>query len=117
MTTQFIAGTEATPDQAQQVSDEAHAKALEGMGRWCRKTLEDFLEEPDSLSMERTELAMKAVLRTVEARRRSRVPGGDCPVDAPAPAGYNPPSSKTERPRVGACNTSPGPDHQPLLAR
>lgn len=67
---QSIAGVDATPDEAQRVSDEAHARALEGMGAWCRRSLEVFLAEPDSLGMERAELAMKAVLRAVEARRR-----------------------------------------------
>lgn len=70
MTTQSIAGRTATGEEAQRVSDEAHAKALEGMGKWCRDSLEAFLAEPDSLGMERAELAMKAVLRAVEARRR-----------------------------------------------
>ncbi len=70
MTTQFIAGETATPEQAQQVSDEAHAKALEGLRAWSRKCHDDFLEAPDGFLMERTELAMKAVLRAVEARRR-----------------------------------------------
>lgn len=67
---QSIAGTDATPDQAQQVSDVAHEAWRDGADSWCRQMLEEFLQDPDSLGMERTQRAMKTVLRAVEARRR-----------------------------------------------
>lgn len=66
---QSIAGRTATGEEAQCVSDEAHAKALEGMRKTCRDRLDEFLEGPDSHTRSRVKGAMKAVLRAVEARR------------------------------------------------
>lgn len=77
MSVQFIAGRDATGEEAQRVSDEAHAKALEGMSNWCRQALEAFLQAPDSHTRSRVKSAMKAVLRAVEARRAADLQKGE----------------------------------------
>lgn len=69
---QHIAGTLATPDAAQDVSDQAHAAWRQHMDRHCRALLEEFLANPQFFSLERLIEATAGLLRSVEARRMSK---------------------------------------------
>lgn len=66
---QHIAGTLATPDAAQGVSDQAHAAWRQHMDRHCRDCCEAFLKRPQFTTLERLIEATAGLLRSVEARR------------------------------------------------